>query len=327
MTTAVRRGLLLAGSVALGALVVSLRGGAARVARTPASGPADRATLVAMARLEPRGRVVRVSAAIDDVVARVLVAEGDEVAAGQPLAELRSRPIRETDYDAAKLKVARAALQPMDAEAQTSQLHIAEAELDDARGDVKRQTDLRNEGLASGRNVEEAQLRLRRAEEGVARAQTVLRQLRDGAVLAGREADVDVRGAAARLEQTIVRAPSAGTVLRLLVRPGERAGAQPILELGATRQMYAVAEVPAADIRLVKAGQRARFSSNALADPIDGEVEQVGLMISKNDIFGEDAGNARTRVFEVRVRLDDNGRALAYTNLDGQVQIFVVPTP
>ena len=47
-------------------------------------------------------------------------------------------------------------------------------------------------------------------------------------------------------------------------------------------------------------------------------------MIYTNNIFGEDPGApAGVRVFQVHVRLDDSTVASRFTNLEGQVRIFV----
>jgi HlyD family secretion protein len=92
--------------------------------------------------------------------------------------------------------------------------------------------------------------------------------------------------------------------------------------------MYAVAEVHATDIRHVHEGQRARFTSAALPEAIDGSVDQVGVMIYKNDVFGEDPRAPQgLRVFEVRVRLDESQLAARFTNLEGQVRIFLERPP
>ena len=126
----------------------------------------------------------------------------------------------------------------------------------------------------------------------------------------------------------VIRAPMAGRILKVLVRPGERSGTSSLVQMGETREMYAVAEVHATDIRQVEEGQRARFTSAALPDAIDGVVEQVGVIIYKNDVFGEDPRAPQgLRVFEVRVRLDESELAARFTNLEGQVRIFLEQPP
>jgi HlyD family secretion protein len=154
------------------------------------------------------------------------------------------------------------------------------------------------------------------------------------------QAQVNVESAAqnlalaeARLAQTIVRAPSSGQVLRLLVEPGEAiATNSPILALGNTEQMYVVAEVYETDVSLVAVGQPATLTSRngAFDQTLTGTVEQVGLQIFKNDVLDDDpAANADARVVEVRIRVDQSEAIAHLTNLQVDVLIDVAtePTP
>lgn len=72
-----------------------------------------------------------------------------------------------------------------------------------------------------------------------------------------KSAQANLNLAEARLKRTIIRAPRTGRILRVLTYPGEAIGNDGILEMGDTRQMYAVAEVYEADAALVKLGQTA----------------------------------------------------------------------
>ncbi|MBI2191120.1 MAG: HlyD family efflux transporter periplasmic adaptor subunit [Planctomycetes bacterium] len=132
--------------------------------------------------------------------------------------------------------------------------------------------------------------------------------------------------AQARLEWSILKAPSAGEILKIFIRPGEQTGSSPILKMGNTRQMYAVAEVYETDIGLVRKGQPASVSSPALRQPIDGEVEHIGRMIFKNDVLSVDpAADTDARVIEVRIKLRDSFSAASLTNLQVDVRIQVGP--
>ncbi|NEQ45876.1 MAG: HlyD family efflux transporter periplasmic adaptor subunit [Leptolyngbya sp. SIOISBB] len=133
--------------------------------------------------------------------------------------------------------------------------------------------------------------------------------------------------AEARLEQTIVRAPSAGQILQIYAEPGEAVTtSNPILALGDTQQMYVVAEVYETDVSLVEPGQRASITSRngAFSDVLTGTVEQVGLQIFKNDVLDDDpAANADARVVEVRIRVDQSDVIDQLTNLQVDVAIDV----
>jgi len=128
--------------------------------------------------------------------------------------------------------------------------------------------------------------------------------------------------AEARLAAAELTAPVGGRILKIFKRPGEVTGGKPILQLGDTTRMYVVAEVYETDIRRVKVGQKAEVSSYALAKPLTGTVERVGLMIHKQDVLGIDPTAATDhRVIEVRIKLDDGKPAEGLTNLQAEVRI------
>lgn len=297
-------------------------GSAAKAEGSPAA-PA-RESVVAMARLEPRGRVVRVGVADGSVVARVLVGEGEQVRAGQVLAELEGHRLYEAEREAARLRLERTGLAPYDLDVQQQRVRFDEADLDHCRRQVRRQKELREVGLASDREYDESVLQATRAEHELAEARAVLEQLRKSTALSRQEAGAELRRATARLEQATVRAPLTGRVLRILAQAGERVGPQGLLQMGDTSEMQAVAEVHANDARLVRAGQKAVFSSAALPQPLEGTVAEVGSLIYRNDVFGEDpTAPENVRVVQVRIRLGPAATAAGLTNLEGQVRISV----
>jgi HlyD family secretion protein len=289
--------------------------------------PPARESIVAMARLEPRGSVHRVNAGEDGVIARVVLAEGATVKAGEPIAYLAAHALREEEARAAELKLERSGLSALEVSAQEARLRLAEAEAAYYRSQAEREKGLLESGLIGGRQLDSTALQARRAEEAVAAAQAELERLRRVAVLSRREAESELARARTLAERAVVRSPIDGVVLKVLARSGERVGVTPVAQVGATAEMTAVAEVHANDIRLVAAGQRASFTSPALPGPLAGRVEQIGALISRNDVFGEDpTAPANSRVFQVVVRLDDSSLAGRFTNLEGQVRIRLQET-
>jgi HlyD family secretion protein len=86
--------------------------------------------------------------------------------------------------------------------------------------------------------------------------------------------------------------------------------------------MYAIAEVYETDIIHVKPGQTASISSPALAQPVSGTVERVGLKVGRMDVLGMDpVAEADARVIEVDILLDDVEAVKALTNLQVEVEI------
>lgn len=131
-----------------------------------------------------------------------------------------------------------------------------------------------------------------------------------------------LREAKAALERAHVRAPISGRVITVHARQGERIGADGVVELGRTSDMFAVAEVYETDIGRVKVGQRATVTSPALPGPLSGTVDWVSLRVAKQDTLGTDpAARKDARVVEVEIRLDDSEVAAPFTNLQVEVEI------
>jgi len=132
----------------------------------------------------------------------------------------------------------------------------------------------------------------------------------------------DLQRGKAELELAVVRSPITGRVLEVHARQGERVGPDGIVELGQTDAMYAIAEVYETDVSRVHVGQRARVSSPALAQPVAGTVDRVGLKIGKKDVLNVDpAAKTDARVVEVRILLDDPAQVAGLTNLEVDVAI------
>lgn len=126
----------------------------------------------------------------------------------------------------------------------------------------------------------------------------------------------------ARAKRLTLYAPIDGRVLNVRAKPGEDVGSGPILALGNTEQMRAVAEVYETDIAQVGVGQAAIVKSRALSKPISGRVVRIGNMVFKNDVLNVDpAARADARVVEVWIDLDDPVLAEQLTNLTVDVLI------
>ena len=105
---------------------------------------------------------------------------------------------------------------------------------------------------------------------------------------------------------------------------GEATGIRPIVRMGKTQAMQAVAEVYHTDAGFVRAGQRARITSPALDGPLMGTVVSVGNLIFKNDVLNIDpTADVDSRVVEVRIRLDNSEAAAKLTYLQVNVEITV----
>ena len=297
---------------------------AAALAAVIAGGTASSASqrgVAALGRLEPLGGTVRVAApstpdAVSGaVVVKLLVDRGTDVRAGQLLAEVDTGSIAK-----ARVVEAQADLETArrDAMAAASVADEACVLADVAARQSRRKTELLGRGLASSEETESAK---GNAEAGAAscKARKTEARVADSRVAS---AQARLTRCQAELERSYVRAPFAGRVLDLLVQPGELAGQDGIVELGRVDQMQAIAEVYEADIRLVKAGQRARMRSEALARDLQGTVTRIRPKVQKLDQIGDDpAARKDARIVEVEIRLDDSKAAANLTNLQVEIEI------
>ena len=143
-------------------------------------------------------------------------------------------------------------------------------------------------------------------------------------------AQIDAERATADLLQSEVRAPIAGTVLEIDVRPGERPGSDGLMTLGRTDRMVARVEVFQTEIGRVREGQRVELTSAPLAAPLAGHVERIGLLVGRQNLVSDDtAANTDARVVDLIVRLDSesSARAAGLSNLEAVARIAVEGTP
>lgn len=233
--------------------------------------------ITCLGRIEPDGGVVRLAgpSGLGSVIVDLKVAEGDWVEKGQVIAITDDYAVRSAE---------RARLQ---------------AELEDARGKLKREQKLGKSLASSASALESLTLSVKAAEASLAAAD-------------------------AMVEQAVVRAPIKGQIIDVHARPGERVGVEGVVEVARTDRMYAVAEVYETDIINVKPGQKARVISPALPATATGTVERIGLKVGRMDVLGMDpVADTDARVVEVHILLDEPELVSALTNL--QVQAEIIP--
>lgn len=296
----------------------------------------------------------------DWVSAGQILARGRQYAVRQAEYDLLLTRVQETEQRlASETAYRRTVVAQAELDLQTAELleyEVAAREVDvrnlaadsaDAWDVAQRSQRLLQEGLtsqeaasATEREAERAAAALSEARARLAdtrgRTELDLQQARNRLEMARAEAELSISNipleslrkelalAEAQLEGALVRAPIDARVLRVVVAQGENTRNMPILQLGETNRMYAVAEVYQSDIQLLREGQRVEMTSSALADTLLGTVEEVGVVIQRNDIFG-DAPNAAAdaRVFRVKIQLNDSELASRYTNLEVEARIFI----
>lgn len=290
--------------------------------------------VVALGRLVPLGDVITLAppfGAGDARVANILVEEGERVAAGQLIAMLdNNRDLQAALVSAqAIVEVRRAALAQTRDSVEASRLE-AEANRDSAlsalalaRSDFDRSQRLFDQGIASQAALDLAQTELTNAERAIVRLEATLSRFTNGEER--RQADIvlseqnlasvlaDLARATSDLQRAQVSAPSAGVILAINARIGEKPGNDGIATLANTDQMTAELEVYQSDIERVALEQSVQLSGAALGQqPLAGTVLRIGLEVGRQTLIADDpAANTDARVITVTVLLDDASAARA----------------
>ena len=275
-----------------------------------------------------------------------------EYAASQ-LADARTRLSAETAHGGSLVQESEVrirqleATQPIEIDAQRANIDAIESELAQSRADVERNHALSRDGLVTPQVLDHSiavvgqnESRLRNARATLERLQRdqvltlelARAQLRTAQTsLSSAQSLVQMRSLAsnlqladARLARTIIRAPIDGLILKVQLHPGESVGQGPILKMGNTSRMFAVAEVYETDIGLVRLGQKARVTSGALARDVTGVVAAIGRTIHRTTVLDVDpSADTDSRIVEVRIKLDESDPVASLTNLQVRVDIAI----
>jgi len=301
----------------------------------------------ALGRLEPRGEVVRLAPPAGNDGARVedlLVAEGDEIPAHTLVArmDLHARKLAELKEAEARLLAAQARLaqtragaKPGDIEAQQAAVDLLAEQMKVSRRDLERAERFRNQKIISGEDFDKYQWALDKTMLEYRRSVQLLDAIREV-----RETDVRVQeteviaaeaavaAAKERVEAAEVRNPTAGRILKIHTRPGEKVGDDGLLELGDVTHMQAVAEVFEGDVGLLSPGQQATVIVDGTREELRGEIVELGNIVARKVVLTNDpVSDTDARVVEVRVQLDEKSARRVERLSNARVEItFDVPS-
>ncbi len=303
------------------------------------------AAISCLGRIEPDFEVITLAAPSvsqtgTPLIAVLKIEEGDDIKAGQLIAELDNRQRLESAWQVAtsRIKVAeqrlaqiKAGPKPADLSAQRTEISKLQIEQDHAESEYRRTERLLRNGatakveLAARRWQWETQQKLlKQAEERLAS----LAEVRDVDVKYA-QAEIDAAIAEAKrakteLDQAFIYSPITGRVVKIHARAGAQIGSNGIAEVAKTDRMYAVAEVYETDISRVKLGQSAEVSSDSLPEKLAGKVERIGLRATKNSVLNADpASFSDKRVVEVKVLLDEPQKVAGLIN--ARVTVAIKP--
>lgn len=296
--------------------------------------------VVGLARLMPQGDVSIVAApygAGDARVAELLVAEGDRIEKGTPLARLDNHDVLQSAVLLAQATVAireatlvqtRAAVQNSRDEAQAV-LDQARSAAAEAKSELARTRALFDRGVSTRATLDaataaeqQAALAVTKAEATLARYASVAVEQQPDVIVAARNLDAvkaDLTRAEADLARADVLAPITGTVLTIHATPGQRPPSDGIMEIGDTDHMMAEVEIYQDRIVQVQEGQPVELVSTALGQTFQGQVSFIGLTVGRQGLVSDDtAANTDARVIRVLVTLDEASSRLAsrFTNLE-----------
>jgi HlyD family secretion protein len=308
--------------------------------------------VVGLARLMPEGDVSIVAApygAGDARVAEILVAVGDRVEKGAPVARLDNADMLESAVllaeanlavkDAALAQTKAATLSGRDeAQALLDQALSAEAA---AKASRERTAELFSSAVASRATMDSAAAAEMQAVAAVKKAEATLARFtalalndQPDVIVAARNrdaAEVDLTRARRDLSRAVVVAPITGTILDIHATAGQRPPLEGIMEMGFTDRMTAEAEIWQDRIARVAPGQPVEIAATPLGMTFQGRVRSIGLTVGRQGLVSDDtAANTDARVVRVIVALDDAASAAAsrYTNLEVIARIDTrVPGP
>lgn len=266
---------------------------------------ADGARVAGAGVVEPSSEVIDIGSALSGLVTDLAVQPGDYVEAGQPLFTVDTRAIRSRIQETgAAVGEARAAI----AEAQAS---IAEARA--AEDAAARQ-------LALFRSVDDpaavSQSEVIRAE-GDANASRERRELAQARLAAAqarlRSAEAQVGSARTELGRATVRAPIAGEVLAVNIRPGEflsttgGGNSEAFIQMGQTRPLHVRVDVDEEQAPRVAMGEDATVSPRGAADrQVQARFVRVEpQVVPKRSLTNSAAERVDVRVLQIIYELPD----------------------
>jgi HlyD family secretion protein len=299
----------------------------------------------ALGRVEPASRVRRLSHGAGPEgarVARLLVAEGEAVRAGQVLAEFHDLARKEAALAQAEasLAVAEARLRRLLAAGRDTEIAAARARIAAARAaeenaarEASRAERLLRSAAGSQAEWDRARFAAAQARAERTRAEAELEGLLSARAedVAVAEAERDAARAAvaearAARDLAVLVAPIDGTVLAIHARAGERVGEQGVLELADLGALDVVAEVYETDLPRVREGAAAEVIVPGDPRTYGATVVSRGWLVGRQEVVGTDpVARVDARVVEVRLRLDETGAEALRRRTRMQVQVRIRP--
>lgn len=275
--------------------------------------PFSRIAFSAPGRIEGADRTIEINTQVDGTLEKVLAVAGMQVHAGQPLALLdckdRSAAVRQAAAQIESLRQQRIRLVHGSRDEQrnvaAAQLQSAEAVSVQAQRELVRATELFDQGIISQRDLDQqtdaAHVANANLEQAHANMSDVDRQPLKEEV-ARLDADITAAEynftfATESAKKCTIRSPINGTVLEVVMRPGEAVSVQfpqVIAEVADTSKTRIRAEVDERDVANCSIGQGVHFRTESGYEG-DGRVVELANVMGKTTIDQHDPSAPRDR--------------------------------
>ncbi len=260
---------------------------------------------------------------VPGIIKAIHFQEGQEVQAGEVVAELEAQDLRqEVAAAAARLQAAQANLKRLEAGYRPQEVREAKAALAQAQADYdeKARDFARYEGLYARRVVaaqtrDRAEAAFLMAKEALARARERYDLMRAGFraedVEQGRaeweQAKANLELAHTRLGYATIRAPGTGVVLVRPAEPGQAvAVGTVILTLGDLDNVWLEGWIPETDLAKVRYGQKARVTTDSYPGKIyPGWVSYIAAKAEFTPKMVETFKERVTLVYRTKIRVDN----------------------
>ncbi len=308
---------------------------------TPALAWPRTGDVVARGRVDVPTQIATVNASTSvatPVVAHIFVKEGDVVKAGQVIATLENHDLAKTALQEAEARLAlsRIKLAAVNGPAREADIHAKEAAVQAATAKLHlSQSRAHRANLLRRRNVVSAATQEARdleTAQSQANLETERRQLvamrdnlvNDRAVAAGNLtlAEAELDHARAELATTTIRAPFAGTVLKVSARDGEVVGPAGIARFADLSRLRVMADVPEIDAARLKLGDRAEITLRGRTHALSGRVIRIAHIVKReNRPDPEAAAPTDAHIVEVEILPDHIARFPPIIGYEATVRI------
>jgi len=297
--------------------------------------------------VEPAGGEIRLAASVNGVIRRILVQEGQSVKSGAILMELENQDeAASVAMGVAEVEARRWDFLRLRRGNRKEELLAAAADSAQALARARMSLDLatRTEKLRElgGSTPEESERFARQAEmddAAKARAEILYQELAAGARIEEIEkARAELEAARARHERaevllahTVVRAPIAGEILQIRLKPGEyyAATSGPLLLLGDTRSLRVRVDIDERDVGRVMCGARAEVRASAYPDvAFPGSVIDIGRRMGRKNVRSDDPVERNdTKIQEALVALDPTDKLVVGQRVIARLTVGTFAAP